>query len=56
MDEFGRKIYCFYFNGKCRITATDEETARDMFWEMLQNDQPLPDNDYNINYVIASED
>ena len=51
MDNFGRKTFYIDFCGYCEIQATDAETAEEIFWQMVGNDQPLPHNLYEIDLI-----
>lgn len=39
------------FDGYCEIDAETPEEAQDKFWEILQNDQPLPKSLYCVECV-----
>ena len=45
------KTFRIDFTGSCAITAMDEETALAIFWHLIQTEQPLPSNLYDIQNV-----
>ncbi len=36
------------FQGHCEIEAESDHDAEDKFWELINNDKPLPENVYNV--------
>lgn len=41
--------YVVFFNGSCEIDAANQEEAEQKFWDLIGNDQPLPDNLYDLD-------
>ncbi len=42
------KTFYIDFEGYCEIEATDEQTAEEIFWEMVRVGQPLPHGIYEV--------
>jgi hypothetical protein len=48
--------YYINFAGSCEIEANDEEEAEDIFWKKVEDNEPLPSNNYEILDVGEVED
>jgi hypothetical protein len=44
------------FSGYCEIEAEDAALAQDKFWELVNEDKPLPCNIYEIQGIELKED
>lgn len=47
--------YYIDFEGYCVIEAENEEEAKKKFWQIIQSDEPLPSNLYEIQSVEEVE-
>ena len=45
------KNFAIDFTGSCAIAAEDEAAALRAFWELINNQQPLPMNLYDVQNV-----
>lgn len=50
------KTYAVDFSGWCVIEANSSEEAEGLFWEMINEDRPLPENLYEIECVEEVEE
>lgn len=48
--------YVVSFSGWCEIEAANREEAENKFWDLVGNDQPLPDNLYDLDNCISEEE
>lgn len=49
------KKFIVAFNGSCEIYANTQEEAEDKFWDLIDNNQPLPGNLYDLDYCMTEE-
>lgn len=45
------KNFAIFFTGSCVIAAENETAAVSTFWELINNQQPLPMNLYEVQNV-----